>query len=117
MELIPAINSPGGFATMLMPLCLVVSVSMIKDFAEDYKRKVSDNEENDKKVEFVPRGETKFIFGKCKDIEVGCLVRVKQDQMFPCDMYLINSGLAKGICYVETKNLDGETNLKHKQAN
>jgi len=25
--------------------------------------------------------------------------------------------LPKGICYVETKNLDGETNLKHKQVN
>jgi hypothetical protein len=29
-------------------------------------------------------------------------------------MVLLNSSLAKGICYVETKNLDGETNLKHK---
>jgi phospholipid-transporting ATPase len=31
-------------------------------------------------------------------------------------MILINSKIPKGICYVETKNLDGETNLKHKQA-
>ena len=31
-------------------------------------------------------------------------------------MVLINSSAPKGICYVETKNLDGETNLKHKQA-
>lgn len=23
--------------------------------------------------------------------------------------------MPKGICYVETKNLDGETNLKHKE--
>jgi len=29
---------------------------------------------------------------------------------------LINSSSEKGICYVETKNLDGETNLKHKKA-
>jgi len=29
----------------------------------------------------------------------------------------MNSSAAKGICYIETKNLDGETNLKHKQAN
>jgi len=32
-------------------------------------------------------------------------------------MILINSSAEKGICYVETKNLDGETNLKHKKAN
>ena len=29
---------------------------------------------------------------------------------------MLNSNLAKGICYVETKNLDGETNLKQKMA-
>ena len=31
-------------------------------------------------------------------------------------MLLVDTSLPKGICYVETKNLDGETNLKHKQA-
>lgn len=39
-----------------------------------------------------------------------------ENEFFPCDMLLLNSSLSKGICYVETKNLDGETNLKHKQA-
>jgi magnesium-transporting ATPase (P-type) len=31
-------------------------------------------------------------------------------------MLLISSEGIDGICYVETKNLDGETNLKLKQA-
>lgn len=31
-------------------------------------------------------------------------------------MVLVSTSDPKGICYVETKNLDGETNLKHKQA-
>jgi magnesium-transporting ATPase (P-type) len=31
-------------------------------------------------------------------------------------MILLNSSFPKGICYVETKNLDGETNLKHKKS-
>lgn len=30
-------------------------------------------------------------------------------------MILLNSSAAKGIAYIETKSLDGETNLKHKQ--
>jgi magnesium-transporting ATPase (P-type) len=31
-------------------------------------------------------------------------------------MVLAQSSDVKGVCYVETKNLDGETNLKHKTA-
>ena len=27
---------------------------------------------------------------------------------------MLGSSAPKGICYIETKNLDGETNLKHK---
>ena len=29
---------------------------------------------------------------------------------------MIGTSGKKGICYIETKNLDGETNLKHKLA-
>ena len=53
---------------------------------------------------------------KWHEIRVGEIIKVHQDQYFPCDMILINSSADKGICYVETKNLDGETNLKHKKA-
>ena len=31
-------------------------------------------------------------------------------------MLMLSSSLPKGVAYVETKNLDGETNLKHKQS-
>ena len=31
-------------------------------------------------------------------------------------MVLVQSADPKGVCYIETKNLDGETNLKHKLA-
>jgi phospholipid-transporting ATPase len=53
---------------------------------------------------------------KAKDIKVGCFVKVLQDEYFPCDLILLNSSLPKGIAYIETKGLDGETNLKAKQA-
>ena len=50
-------------------------------------------------------------------MKVGQICKIKCDEYFPADMVLINSDDSKGICYVETKNLDGETNMKHKIAN
>jgi magnesium-transporting ATPase (P-type) len=41
---------------------------------------------------------------------------IKQDQYFPADLILLKSSNASGLAYIETKNLDGETNLKHKSA-
>ncbi len=48
---------------------------------------------------------------------MGNIVKVENNQFFPADLVLLNSSGRKGICYIETKNLDGETNLKHKVAN
>lgn len=32
----------------------------------------------------------------------------------PADILLLRTSDSNGMCYIETKNLDGETNLKHK---
>mgnify|MGYP001570428893 CR=1 FL=1 len=37
-----------------------------------------------------------------------------KDEEFPADLILIKSDKSSGIVFVDTKNLDGETNLKEK---
>lgn len=51
---------------------------------------------------------------KWKDINVGDYIRVRANEEVPADMVVISTSDAEGNCFVETKNLDGETNLKNK---
>ena len=48
-----------------------------------------------------------------KDVRVGDVIRVEKNKFIPADLMLMASSLfRKGQCYLETKNLDGESNLK-----
>jgi phospholipid-transporting ATPase len=40
--------------------------------------------------------------------------KVLSDQFIPCDLVLLACSEPKGTLFIETKNLDGETNLKIK---
>ena len=48
------------------------------------------------------------------DIKPGKLVKVEKDTEFPADMFILKSSKDSGIAFVDTLNLDGESNLKEK---
>ena len=99
---------------MAFPLMFVVFVSMLKDAFEDYKRHKSDDEENNKDCEVYDTHLRQFVTKNWKDVLVGQVIRVKSDEFVPADMVLLSTSDSKGVAFVETKNLDGETNLKIK---
>ena len=51
-----------------------------------------------------------------KSVQVGDFVRLYNEEEIPADIIVLSTSDADGACYVETKNLDGETNLKVRQA-
>jgi P-type E1-E2 ATPase len=50
LQTIKSISISDGKSVMAIPLVMVISVSMVKDAFEDYKRHKSDAQENEKKV-------------------------------------------------------------------
>ena len=117
LQCFPEISNADGKPIILMPLCVVVVVNSVKDFYEDWKRKRSDDEENNRKVEVYDLDQKKFVIKKWKDVFIGNILKVKKGEYFPADCVLISSTDRKTHgCYIETKNLDGETNLKLKKS-
>jgi len=113
LQQIPDI-SPTNRYTTIVPLFIVLLVSAVKEIVEDVRRKKSDQGLNHSKAR-VLRGST-FQDTRWIKVAVGDIIRVESEEPFPADLILLASSEPEGLCYIETANLDGETNLKIKQA-
>ncbi|KAL7420806.1 phospholipid transporting ATPase [Cryptotrichosporon argae] len=51
-----------------------------------------------------------------KKLEVGDLVLLRDNEQVPADIIVLSTSDPDSLCFVETKNLDGETNLKPRRA-
>uniref|UniRef100_A0A3B5QBV4 Phospholipid-transporting ATPase n=1 Tax=Xiphophorus maculatus TaxID=8083 RepID=A0A3B5QBV4_XIPMA len=113
LQLIPQVSSLSWFTTAL-PLILVLSMTAVKDANDDINRHKSDRQVNNRMVNILIDGVLKNE--KWMNVQVGDIIKLESNQFVTADLLLLSSSEPLNLVYVETAELDGETNLKVKQA-
>ncbi|XP_014061265.2 phospholipid-transporting ATPase IA isoform X1 [Salmo salar] len=105
--------SPTGRWTTLVPLILILLVAALKEIVEDLKRHKADRVVNRKEAQILRNGAWEVVHWE--KVTVGDVVRASDGDHLPADLVLLASSEPHAMCYIETSNLDGETNLKIRQ--
>ncbi|KAE9617147.1 hypothetical protein Lal_00034146 [Lupinus albus] len=103
-----------GKGVSILPLAFVLLVTAVKDAFEDWRRHRSDKLENNRLASVLVNGQ--FQEKKWKDVRVGEVIKIIANETMPCDIVLLSTSDPTGVAYVQTINLDGESNLKTRYA-
>ncbi|NXR37590.1 AT8B2 ATPase, partial [Zosterops hypoxanthus] len=113
LQLIPQISSLSWFTT-IVPLVLVLTITAVKDVTDDYFRHKSDNQVNNRQSQVLIGGVLRQE--QWMNVRVGDIIKLENNQFVAADLLLLSSSEPHGLCYIETAELDGETNMKVRQA-
>ncbi|RHY20433.1 hypothetical protein DYB32_010121, partial [Aphanomyces invadans] len=118
LQCIPAITNTGWPSTLPV-LLFILAVDGTLAIIEDRRRHQADDEANSAKCRVVYNGQ--LVTVPWSAVQVGQVVKLANRDTAPADLLIlavheVNAAHKAGICYVETKSLDGETNLKLRQA-
>ena len=108
--------SPKAAFSMASTFAAVLFFSMLKEAYEDYFRHKQDNSVNKAITHKVDFDKMEVVDIKTQEVRVGDVVMVKESEVFPADLLFLSGSNPKGLAFVNTMNLDGETNLKEKIA-
>lgn len=113
LQSLPEVSITKEIPAILTPLTLVVILSAMKDLFEDLRKYFSDKEENKSITTKIVKNELKI--SEWGHLRSGDIIRINNNEKIPADcVCLYSSNRAKKCSFVETKSLDGETNLKVK---
>uniref|UniRef100_A0A0N5BVR4 Phospholipid-transporting ATPase n=1 Tax=Strongyloides papillosus TaxID=174720 RepID=A0A0N5BVR4_STREA len=106
--------SPTGRYTTAGPFLIILFISALKEIFEDVKRRRLDIKVNNFKTLVLRNGRWEEI--SWKNIAVGDVLKIENNHLIPADLVILSSSELNSMAYIETSNLDGETNLKIRQA-
>ncbi|XP_050400643.1 phospholipid-transporting ATPase ID isoform X2 [Patella vulgata] len=113
LQLLPVISSLTPLTTVI-PLVAVLLVTAIKDAVDDFQRHKNDDIVNNR-LSYVLR-DGKLIEERWHKVMVGDIIKLNNNDFVAADLLLLSASEPNSLCYIETAELDGETNLKVKQA-
>ncbi|KAI0406800.1 hypothetical protein F4802DRAFT_76538 [Xylaria palmicola] len=61
-------------------------------------------------------GDYGWVQVEWRDVKVGEIVKLQRDEAVPADLVLLHAAGENGIAYIDTMDLDGETNLKSRES-
>lgn len=112
MQSIPAVSTNNPLATGI-PLVFVLLLGMTKEAISDLIRRKADSRENSKEQRRILSD--RVISIQRSQVQVGDVLHLDKEDEVPADCLLLRSVDAPQT-FISTKSLDGETNLKPKQA-
>ena len=83
------------------------------DLIEELKRYRNDFETNNTKTKIYKNNKFRSI--EWSNIKIGNLIKVKKNEIIPADLFVVCSSNKNGTFYLQTANLDGESNLKERE--
>ena len=98
----------------LVPLSYILFLALIKEVYEDRKRQQSDREINCRNIVVLENDHKTTIMWQ--ELAVGNVVLIQKGDELPADVIILASSEQQGSCFVNTVELDGETNLKIRSA-
>ncbi|KAJ9460472.1 putative phospholipid-transporting ATPase 7 [Diplonema papillatum] len=129
--LVPGV-SPISPISAILPLLVILAVSAAKEAYEDYQRHADDAKWNSQPGKFEgdesAGPKRKALSGvvrdgvlcgevPSKDIRVGDIMKIVRGEQVRADILLLSSSdTAESTAFIETMQLDGETNAKSRQA-
>ena len=72
----PQISNTENQPLIYLPLFVIVLISMLKDYMEDYKRKKSDRDENNREIGVLQSTAQGFEALKWQDLQIGQIIKV-----------------------------------------